>query len=160
MEAASLIAHYDLQPLPEEGGYFRRFYTHAGGADGKRPLASAIFYLITREQFSAMHRLPSDELFHFYEGHTAEMLQLDTAGCGRLLRLGADWQAGAERAALVPGGCWQGMRLADEAPPGAFAFFGVSVHPEFRWEEFELGERPALCAGYPDWKQEIERRTR
>jgi len=103
-----------------------------------------------------MHRLPSDELFHFYEGHPTQMLQLDPTGGCQIFRLGPDH----ERAVVVPGGIWQGMRLADDAPEDAFALFGVSVHPEFRDEEFELGERTALCAAYPAWRSEIERLTR
>jgi len=155
--AAQIIAKYDLQPLPGEGGFFRRFYTHPRQLEGSvSHLASAIFYLITKPSFSAMHRLPSDELFHFYEGHPAEMLQLDPAGDGRIFRLGAEH----ERAVVVPGGVWQGMRLADDSPADTFALFGVSVHPEFRHEEFELGRRDALCAAYPDWRREIERLTR
>ena len=157
MTAEQLIAKYNLSPLPGEGGFFRRFYTHGqklGKSDSHR--ASAIFYLITKTSFSAMHRLPSDELFHFYEGHPTQMLQLDPTGAGQIFRFGPDH----ERAVVVPGGIWQGMRLADDAPTGAFALFGVSVHPEFRDEEFELGERAALCAAYPAWRSEIERLTR
>ena len=157
MDAAQIIARYDLQPLPGEGGYFRRFYTHPRQLPGSASrLASAIFFLITKDSFSAMHRLPSDELFHFYDGHPTQMLQLDLAGSGRIVRLGPD----QERAVLVPGGMWQGMRLEDSAPDDAYALFGVSVHPEFRDEEFELGERAALCESHPQWRNEIERLTR
>ena len=157
MTATQIIAKYDLQPLPGEGGFFRRFYTHPRKLEGSvSRLASAIFFLITKDSFSAMHRLPSDELFHFYEGHPAQMLQLDPAGDGRIFQLGTEH----ERAVMVPGGVWQGMRFADDAPEDAFALFGVSVHPEFRDEEFELGRRETLCAAYPDWRREIERLTR
>ncbi len=157
MNTAQIIAKYDLQPLPGEGGYFRRFYTHSRQLPGSASrLASAIFFLITKASFSAMHRLPSDELFHFYEGHPAQMLQLDPAGSGQIFQLGSEH----ERAVVVPGEVWQGMRLADDAPEDAFALFGVSVHPEFRDEEFELGTRAALCASYPLWRGEIERLTR
>lgn len=157
MNTAQIIAKFDLQPLPGEGGYFRRFYTHSLQLPGSASrLASAIFFLITKDSFSAMHRLPSDELFHFYEGHPAQMLQLDPVGEGRIVRLGPDH----ERAVVVPGGFWQGMRLADDAPEDAFALFGVSVHPEFRNEEFELGNRATLSASYPQWRGEIERLTR
>lgn len=157
MNAGQIIAKYTLQPLPGEGGYFRRFYTHERRIEGSpHHLASAIFFLITKDSFSALHRLPSDELFHFYEGHPAQMLQLDPAGEGKVVRLGAD----GERAVIVPGGFWQGMRLADDAPGGAFALFGVSVHPEFRDEDFQLGDREALCATHPAWRGEIERLTR
>jgi predicted cupin superfamily sugar epimerase len=157
VDAAQIIAKYDLQPLPGEGGYFRRFYTHARQLESSvSRLASAIFFLITKDSFSAMHRLPSDELFHFYEGHPAQMLQLNPAGGGRIVQLGSD----LERAVVVPGGVWQGMRLMEDAREDAFALFGVSVHPEFRKEEFELGERATLCLAYPAWRSDIERLTR
>ena len=159
MSAAEIIAHYRLEPLTEVGGYFARIYTHPDCDPQGRRLASAIYYLITRESFSAMHRLASDELFHFYEGHAVEMLQLSENGEGRLLRLGADYRGNEQRAVIVPGGCWQGLRLPDDAPAGAYAFFGVSVHPEFRWEEFILGDRDTLCRMYPQWRQNIERLT-
>lgn len=159
MRAAEIIARYRLEPLPGEGGYFARFYTHAENDSQGRHLASAIYYLITRESFSAMHCLDSDELFHFYEGHTVEMLQLSKNGEGRLIRLGADYKRNEQRAVLVPGGCWQGLRLPDDAPEGAYAFFGVSVHPEFRWENFILGDRDTLCRMYPRWIQNIKRLT-
>ena len=157
MTAEQLISKYGLAPLPGEGGYFRRFYTHSQKLENSEShLASAIFYLITKTNFSAMHRLPSEELFHFYEGHPVQMLQLDPAGGGRIVHLGPDH----ERAIVVPGGFWQGMRLEDSAPDAAFALFGVSVHPEFRNEEFELGDRAVLCAAYPEWRGEIVRLTR
>lgn len=157
MSTAQIIAKLNLQPLPGEGGYFRRFYTHPRQLEGSASrLASAIFFLITKTSFSAMHRLASEELFHFYEGHPAQMLQLDPAGGGRIFKLGS----GHERAVVVPGGVWQGMRLEDDAPEDAYALFGVSVHPEFRDEEFELGKRESLCAACPDWRSEIERLTR
>jgi predicted cupin superfamily sugar epimerase len=157
MTAQQLIAKYGLSPLPGEGGYFRRFYTHGQKLEkSDSHLASAIFYLITKNSFSAMHRLPSDELFHFYEGHPAQMLQLDPTGNGRIVRFGPDH----ERAIVVPGGFWQGMRLEDSAPDNAFALFGVSVHPEFRNEELEIGDRAALCAKYPEWHRQIEKLMR
>lgn len=150
MTAEQTIAKLGLGPLPGEGGYFRRFYTHPQGT------ASAIHYLITKDSFSALHRISSDELFHFHEGHPAEMLQLHPDGTGRIVRLGPE----NERVALVPGGVWQGMRLADGAPDGAFALFAVSVHPAYRDEDFELGDRKSLAASHPDWISEIQRLTR
>ncbi len=119
MTAAQIIARYDLQPLPGEGGYFRRFYTHPRQLPGSASrLASVIFFLITKDSFSAMHRLPSDELFHFYEGHPTQMLQLDPTGGGQIFRLSPDH----ERAVVVPGGVWQGMRLMTPSPFLASAF--------------------------------------
>jgi predicted cupin superfamily sugar epimerase len=67
MTGEQLIAKYSLSPLPGEGGYFRRFYTHGQKLEkSDSHLASAIFYLITKSSFSAMHRLPSDDLYQCY----------------------------------------------------------------------------------------------
>lgn len=160
MTARDIIERFQLEPLPHEGGYFRRIYTHNTSLFQTQPLASAIHFLITEQQFSAMHRLPSDELFHFYAGHVAEMLQLAPDGSITRLRLGHDYASAEQPTALVPANHWQGMRLAGGAPPGAFAFFGVSVHPAFQWETFELGDCSALSAAFPDASREIATLTR
>jgi uncharacterized protein len=99
-------------------------------------------------------------VFHFYDGHAADLLLLQTDGTGEIIRMGPNIEAGERRTAVVPGGTWQGLRLAPDAPGDAWALFGVSVHPEFRWEEFEIGNAGDLIASHPVWTAEIQRRTR
>lgn len=157
----SIIHAYALEPLPEEGGYFKRVYTHEQSlSQAGRSLASAIYFLITKEQFSALHRLEADELFHFYQGCPVEMLQLSPDGSGSGFVLGNNFEQGQRPMQLVRGGTWQGVRLIDEAPEDAFAFFGVSVHPGFVWDDFELGKRAELQAQYPDFSDTIAKLTR
>ena len=76
LNAAYWIETLDLRPHPE-GGYFRRVYTAANSIDpaalpagyrGPRPVASAIYYLLEGAEFSSLHRLKSDEIWHFYTG--------------------------------------------------------------------------------------------
>lgn len=161
MTAAEMIDLLGLEPLPVEGGWFRRIHTSPlPHGNGGRGLASVIHYLVTAEGFSAMHRLPPEEVFHFYDGHAVDLLMLEPHGRGRMVRLGPDAVAGDQRTAIVPGGTWQGLRLADNAPPDAWALLGVSVHPEFLWEEFELGDAATLAASHPDWHDEILARLR
>jgi predicted cupin superfamily sugar epimerase len=78
---------------------------------GVRLFGTAIYYLLTPETFSAMHRLPSDEIFHFYIGDPVEMLQLWPDGSIRVLILGSDILNGMQPQVVVPRGVWQGAKL-------------------------------------------------
>ena len=60
------------------------------------------------DTFSALHRLPSDELFHFYLGDPVKMLQLHPDGSSCVITLGPDLKAGQQPQAVVPRAVWQG----------------------------------------------------
>jgi predicted cupin superfamily sugar epimerase len=144
-----------LEPLAGEGGCFAETYRAreslpAGafglGWPGPRSLATAIYYLLTAETYSALHHLRSDESFHFYLGDPAEMLQLMPDGRGRTVRLGTDLAAGMRAQVMVPKGVWQGSRLV---PGGDFALLGTTVSPGFDRADYEAGSRQALIAAYP-----------
>jgi uncharacterized protein len=144
-----------------EGGYFAETYRAReilpAGAIGPswpepRSLATAIYYLLSPETFSAIHRLRADEVFHFYLGDPVEMLQLLPGGGGRVVTLGTDLAAGMRPQVVVPAGVWQGARLI---PGGNVALLGTTVSPGFDFEDFELGEREALIAGYPEFRERI-----
>src|SRR5262245_3464466 len=95
-----------LKLLPHiEGGYFRQTYraplmlaSEALPAEygGERNVSTAIYYLLTPETFSAIHRVKSDEVFHFYVGDPVEMLQLWPDGRARVVMIGNDLVAGHE----------------------------------------------------------------
>lgn len=165
MTADDIRAILGLEPLPNEGGFFaetyratRRIPDEALPAHpGDRVLATAIYYLITPGSFSAMHRVRSDEVFHFYMGDPVEILQLTPEGGGRIVTIGADLAAGERPQLVVPAGVWQGARLKDG---GAWALLGTTVSPGFEFEDYEHGERAALIARYPAWRAAIEARTR
>ena len=80
-----------------EGGYFRRTYTSPGTVAlerGLRRQGSAIYYLLEPGTFSEMHVLDSDEIFHFYLGDPAEMLQLWPDGRSARVTLGPELSNG------------------------------------------------------------------
>lgn len=150
-----------LEPLAGEGGWFAETYRSrrvlpAGAlgveSPGPRALATAIYYLLTAETFSALHRLPSDEIFHFYLGDPVEMLQLAPDGGGQVLVLGTDLAAGMRPQILVPAGVWQGTKLI---AGGRFALLGTTVSPGFDFADFEPGRREALVAAYPAFRERI-----
>lgn len=138
-DAREIMRVLALEPLPAEGGYFRETYRSAQ--------SSAIYYLLTPDTFSALHRLRGDEVFHFYLGDPVEMLQLHPDGTSRIVRLGPDPGAGMVMQLVVPGRVWQGCRLVDG---GRFALMGTTMAPPFDPADFELGVRDILVSRYPD----------
>jgi predicted cupin superfamily sugar epimerase len=163
MTADELIRQLNLQPHPKEGGYFRETYraAEAPGAlparyTGVRCFSTAIYYLLTPRTFSALHRLQSDEIFHFYLGDPVRTLQLEAGGQGRTLTLGSDLQRGHQLQVVVPRGIWQGSFLE---PGGKFALLGCTVAPGFEYADYESGDRQALSAQYPAFADLIRRLT-
>lgn len=163
--AEELIALLKLQPHPREGGFFRETYrsveTHPAAAlparyGGDRSFGTAIYYLLTPNTFSALHRLASDEVFHFYLGDPVRMLQLAPDGRGETVVLGSDVLAGQRPQLLVPRGVWQGSLLESG---GAFALLGCTVAPGFEYADYEGGSRKQLIEHYPEHARLIEQLT-
>ena len=98
-----LIAHYGLEPSPREGGLFRRTWEGPERADG-RPAGAAIVALLTADDYSALHRLPYAEIWHFYLGDPLHLLLLAPDGTTRTAVLGPDLRAGQQVAAIEHGG--------------------------------------------------------
>jgi uncharacterized protein len=162
MTADDVIRVLGLEPLPIEGGFFAETYRAAAtippgalpaGYGGARAHSTAIYYLVTPTSFSRLHRLRSDEIFHFYAGAPAEMLQLGPGAGARRVVLGADLAAGQRPQVVVPAGVWQGLRPADG---GAWSLLGTTVAPGFAYEDYEHGDRAALLAGWPSEREGIE----
>ena len=151
-----MIAALGLEPHPLEGGFFRETYRTGHMHGQERPLATAVYYLLTPQTCSALHRLPGDELFHFYLGDPVEQLHLRPDGTGGVVVLGADVAAGQRPQVLVPGGVWQGAALA---PGGRFALLGTTMAPGFAYPDYQTGDRAELAAQYPAFAAAIERLT-
>jgi predicted cupin superfamily sugar epimerase len=155
-----------LVPHPREGGFYIRTYESgervpaAAFSDsryaGARFTGTAIYYLLEPGTFSEMHRLKSDEIFHFYAGDPVEMLQLHADGNGTIIRIGNDLANGERPQVLAPRGVWQGSRLA---PGGAWALLGCTVSPGFEFEDYECGAREELYAEWPAFKATITELT-
>jgi predicted cupin superfamily sugar epimerase len=163
--AQQIIKRLGLQPHPEEGGYFAETYKcqESIPSDGlperypsPRPFGTAIFYLLTPDTVSALHRLASDEIFHFYLGDPVTMLQLHPDGSSEVLTLGQDILAGQRLQLVVPEGTWQGSFLKED---GEFALLGCTVAPGFEYADYEHGSRQELLDRYPDRRDLIIRLT-
>jgi uncharacterized protein len=136
-----------LEPLPGEGGLFRRTHIDAH--------SSAIYYLLLAPDFSALHRLSATETYHWYAGAPLRLLLLDADGRVTEPVLGPDLAAGQRPQIVVPAGTWQGS-----SPAGAWSLVGTTTAPPFDWAGFELGERAALTARYPEAADRITQLTR
>jgi len=165
LSADDVIRRLNLQPHPKEGGFFRETYRAAEailpsalatGYAGPRNHSTAIYYLLTPGTFSALHRLRSDEIFHFYLGNPVRMLQLGPDGKGQTVVLGPDVLGGQQVQVVVPRGVWQGSMLE---PGGSFALLGCTVAPGFEYADYESGDRDALIKQYPEFSDMIRRLT-
>ena len=158
MDAQHVIELLDLIPHPEEGGYYRETYRSAASFDpgdpfsGVRAQGTAIFYLLTPDTYSALHRLPGDEIFHFYLGDPVQMLTLRPDGSHATVLLGPDLGTMTPQH-VVPGGVWQGSRLVDG---GGWALLGTTMSPGFDFADYEPGTA-ALLDEYPAAADAIRR---
>lgn len=149
--AEEIIRVLDLKPLTIEGGFFRETYRSQEKIalpiyQSSRSLATAIYYLLAPETFSRMHRVPGEEIFHFYLGDPVEMLQLNPNGSAEIVIMGQDIAAGMKMQHVIPGGWWQGARLR---PSGRFALMGTTMSPGFEYEDYETPDRAELVRAYP-----------
>jgi len=167
MSAAELKKMLQLEPHPREGGWFRQTWKAeetipltalpSERYSGPRAAGTAIYYLLEPGSFSEMHKLASDEVFHFYLGDAVEMLQLGQDGSGKRVMLGQDVAGGQLLQTVVPQGVWQGTRLIGG---GQVALLGCTVSPGFDYADYVSGKREELVRGWPEWTEMIEGLTR
>ena len=160
MTAEEIKALLKLEPHPVEGGWYRRTYTSECNVElerGVRAVGTAIYYLLEKETFSEMHRVASDEIFHFYLGDPVEMFFLLSDGSSAVLTLGPDLEAGQQPQILVPADVWQGERLVEG---GKLALFGCTVNPGFDFADYQSGSYAELAANWPAEAERIRKLTR
>ena len=153
--AAFWVRHLGLTPHPE-GGYFKEVYKSPcavpraalpAGFDGDRPLSTAIYFLLGPGQKSHLHRLRSDELWHFYCGGPLVMSILHPDNSLDTIRLGPDPEKGQVFCAMAPAGAWFGAMPENK---NDFCLVGCTVAPGFAFQDFELGKKADLLDAHPD----------
>jgi predicted cupin superfamily sugar epimerase len=171
MTADDWIERLRLEKHPE-GGWFRETYRSVESLPDvalpsrftvTHPLSTAIYFLLHRGEFSALHRLKADEVWHFYAGSplTLHVIAPDGALSGIALGCTASPGSGPGTSfqAVVPAGHWFGATL-EGGSVDAFALVGCTVAPGFVFEDFELAGRADLIARFPQHRALIERLTR
>lgn len=164
-EAQFWIERLGLERHPE-GGFFRETYRSEGmipesalhgNRKGPRCYSTAIYFLLAGHDFSAFHRISSDELWHFHAGSTLHIHVIDSKGNYRLIKLGGNPEKGETFQATVGACCWFGAEPAD---PRSFALVGCTVAPGFDYRDFEMAERADLLDRFPLHSAIINRLTR
>jgi predicted cupin superfamily sugar epimerase len=166
--AEKLIQHFKMEKIPAEGPWFTVTYRSQDMLDprglpdrykGSRVAGTAIYAVQTKEDFSALHKLTTDEIWHFYEGDPLEMLLLYPDGHGEVVVIGADIFKGEQPQFVVPRNVWQGSTPIG-AGPASYSFFGNTLAPGFEFDDFEMGYRDELQAKFPQFAERIARLTR
>jgi predicted cupin superfamily sugar epimerase len=163
-----LIDHFKFEPLVVEGGRFKQTYKSAerlpenllpAGCVGSHPMGTAILYFYTADpdSFSAVHKLPLDETYHFYFGDPVEMLLLYPEGKSERIILGQDVLNGQHVQFTVKRGIWQCSHLL---PGGQYALAGTTMSPGYEDSDYEGGEREAMIRQYPQEAELIRVLTR
>jgi predicted cupin superfamily sugar epimerase len=155
----ALVELWNLKTMPTENVQFTQSYVDGKiGPDGK-PLCSAIVALLTSDPavFSDMHRLPTDELWHFYLGDPIELILLHPDRSDELVLLGHDVLAGQRLQVVVAAGVWMGARLR---PGGEYGVYGCTMAPGFVLGDFEGADAEELISGWPQRSELIRALTR
>ena len=148
-----------------EGGYYREVYRSpetipsSGLPDrfaGPRVCSTSIYFLLRDNQFSALHRIKSDEIWHFYAGSPLTIHTIDSVGDHTEHRLGPNPDAGESFQVVIPAGSWYG---ADLSTSDSYALVGGTVAPGFDFADFEMADRSDLLEIYPQHAQIITRLT-
>jgi hypothetical protein len=152
--AQQLVSRYQLRAHPE-GGWYKETYRSGEilaqnvlpeRFSGERTFSTAIYFLLDQGNFSAFHRIKSDECWHFYYGDPLQVFVLQHDGSLQIIELGNDIAAGQVFQFVVPANCWFASR---PAPSSAYSFVGCTVAPGFDFADFELAEAGQLAREFP-----------
>ncbi|MGG9970871.1 cupin domain-containing protein [Ferruginibacter sp. SUN002] len=160
LSAQQLIQQYHLLPHPE-GGWYKETYKSNESIqeealperfEHSRVFSTAIYFLLEQGNFSAFHRIKSDECWHFYAGETLQVFVIQNNGVLDIINLGSDISKGELFQYVVPANCWFASRPAANSN---FCFVGCTVSPGFDFADFELADANILAAKYHQHKKII-----
>ena len=162
-QAAQWIARLQLE-RHVEGGAFREIYRSAlvlprevlttTHKDARNAMTS-IYFLLQYGDFSAFHRIASDELWHHYDGDELCVYEITTSGA--LIRHVLGKGAGASPVVAIRAGSWFGSRVEK---PGGYCLCGCTVAPGFDFADFELAYAGVLIQDFPQHEAIIGEMTR
>jgi predicted cupin superfamily sugar epimerase len=148
-EAEKIIAQHGLKPLPAEGGFYRQVWVSAVRLPGGRAAASTIWFLLTREDFSAWHRVDAEEVWQFHSGDPVTHLQLDSTASNGGVRETTLGDTSLAAPLVVPAGAWQAARLTPGLGRHGWALLTCTMAPAWDEKGFELGRRGDLTRQFP-----------
>ena len=163
--AELLIKQFGLQPHPEGGWYTQTYKSKEvisaaalpNRFNSDRVFSTAIYFLLAEGNFSAFHKIKSDECWHFYAGDPLHVYVIDENGLLQTILLGNEPDKGQTFQYVVPANCWFASR---PAPGSEYCFVGCTVAPGFEFDDFELANKNDLAAIYPQHGGIIKQLTR
>ncbi len=160
-----IIASLNLSPHPE-GGYYRETYRSGGSISennlppdikGERNYSTAIYFLLTSDNFSAFHKIKQDEIWHFYEGSPIEIHIISEKGNYSKAVLGLNLSEGEAPQIVIPANNWF---AANVVKSNSYTLVGCTVAPGFDFNDFELGEKKKLISQFPRHEKIINKFTK
>ena len=162
LHAHRIIELLSLRPHPEGGHYAEIFRSpmevQSEHHHGRRAASTAIYFLLQASEFSALHRVRSDEVWHHYAGDTLELVLIDGSRSERV-RLGSRLELGERPQYVVRANVFQAARPIDGGPHG-YTLCGCTVAPGFEFGDFELPRRSELLAQLPAQRELVVEFTR
>lgn len=155
-DAEYWIEKLKLLPHPE-GGYYKETYRSEEIINrdhlpqrfiGHRNISTSIYYLLQNGQFSKLHRIKSDEIWHFYDGCGLIIYSIDNNGKLTKNKLGINIEEGESPQILIKAGDWFGAKVSK---PDSYCLAGCTVSPGFHFEDFEMGNREELTKLFPEY---------
>jgi predicted cupin superfamily sugar epimerase len=102
--------------------------------------------LLEHGQFSAFHKIASDEMWHFYYGKALTVYEIEPDGNLITHKLGTNIENGETFQCVIKAGNWFGSRCEE---PNDFSLVGCTVSPGFDFADFELANKESLTNRYP-----------
>ena len=165
MTVDTLVKELNLLPHPE-GGYYKETYRSektiaqsclSSDFSGDRNMATGIYFLIEKGNFSALHKIKSDETWHFYYGDALEVIEINEQGTLTITQIGSNILKGEMFQYTVKANTWFGSRVCTN---GSYSLVGCTVYPGFDFNDFELARREDLINLYPNHQNIITELTR
>jgi uncharacterized protein len=163
--AETWIKHLQLNSHVE-GGWYSEVYRASltipaeqlqAGFSGSRAASTHIYFLLEKNNFSAFHRIKSDEIWHFYNGDPLIIYEIDQSGKLTERLLGQDPSAGQSLCCVIRANNWFASKVADG---GIYGLAGCTVAPGFDFADFELAESEKLTELFPEHERLITALTR
>ena len=160
-----IVKRLEMTPHPE-GGFYKETYRSSGvipkdvlknGFMGERNYCTAIYFLLTSDNFSAFHKIKQDEIWHYYEGSSLCVHVISLDGKYNKYKVGMGLDNDELPQLVVPAGCWFASGVKNN---NSYSLVGCTVSPGFDFEDFELAKRNDLIQKYPKYEEVITQFTR
>lgn len=143
-----IIDTLGLEPHPE-GGYYKEIYRsdqelESSAINEKRNAVTNIYFLLTQGQVSRFHKVLHDEIWHFLEGDTLELIELQKESLEASHEVLGAKTGKPHYQHCIKAENWQAARCM-----GSYSLVGCTVAPGFDFKDF------SFLSQYPEILQKV-----